>query len=104
MAKPAKDFSAVVATANALASGAVVYRAADGQWSHALSDAHVARSKHDADILLQAGEGDVANRIVVDLALIEVESDGSGMIRPRTLRERIRAEGPTIPIPVDHQG
>ncbi len=104
MAKPAKNFEAVVATANALATGVVVYRQGDGSWSPRFADAFIARSKPEADALMIAAERDVVATLVVDLALIEVASDAQGTIRPRTLRERIRAEGPTVPLPTSFQG
>lgn len=96
MAKPAKNFDAVVATANDLTSGAVVYRKADGAWSTFVSDAFVARSKEEAEALLQDGMADVAQNRVVEIVLIEVDFTADGKPVPRTLRERIRAAGPSV--------
>ncbi|OQW51698.1 MAG: hypothetical protein A4S15_10805 [Candidatus Raskinella chloraquaticus] len=103
MAKPARNFEAVVASANALASGAVVYRTAEGSWSPHFKDALIARSKSEAEALLAAADGDVKATLIVELALIEVALEEGVAPRPRSLRERIRAEGPTVPIPQDPQ-
>ena len=99
MAKPAKNFEAVVATANALKSGAVVYRTKDGSWVRELAQAAIARSKEEADQLMAAAERDVVATLVIDLALIEVTHSTTGHVQARTLRERIRAEGPSVAFP-----
>jgi hypothetical protein len=62
----------LVATANDLRTGAVVYRARDGAWQRDISRA--------------------------DLALIPIIRDGA-FVRPAALREIIRATGPTIELP-----
>lgn len=98
MAKPARPFKPVIATANDLASGAVLFRTAGGAWARAPREAEVAENDQEAAALLAAGEHDVAGNKVVDLALIPVEREDGGW-RPAELRERIRAAGPTIDLP-----
>lgn len=96
MAKPARNFEAVALTANQLASGAVVYRTATGAWSEDFSSAVIARSQVEAEALLAAGLHDVGHNLVVEAALIELAASQEGMAMPRSLRERIRASGPTV--------
>lgn len=99
--KPSKPFKPVIATANDLATGAVVFRTAQGRWSRTADDAEVAENDQDAAVLLDAGERDVADNRVIDLALIPVLREGGG-VRPAELRERIRAGGPTVRPPRQH--
>jgi hypothetical protein len=87
----------LVATANDLRSGAVVYRSADGAWQRDIAHAEVVEGKSAADNLQQRAEADLAVR-VADLALIPIICDGA-FVRPAALREIIRATGPTIELP-----
>ena len=94
MAKAAKAFRPVAATANDLRSGAVVYRGRNGVWSNDVSLAEIADTQEAADQLLARAKTDHDANIVVEPMLIEME-DG----RPSSLRERIRDTGPTIILP-----
>jgi hypothetical protein len=87
----------LVATANDLRTGAVVYRGADGAWQRDIARAEIAEGKIAADNLQQRAEADLAVR-VADLALIPIIRDGA-FVRPAALREIIRATGPTIELP-----
>ncbi|AQZ52286.1 MAG: DUF2849 domain-containing protein [Martelella sp.] len=89
--------SAKVLTANRLTDGLAVWLDANGRWCEDLQAALVAR--HDAAIesLDEIGKRDFSANKVVDLAVIDVEERPDGRIWPLRLRERIRAEGPTIP-------
>jgi cell division protein FtsB len=87
----------LVATANDLRTGAVVYRGADGAWQRDIARAEIAEGKSAADNLQQRAEADLAVR-VADLALIPIVRDGA-FVRPAALREIIRATGPTIELP-----
>lgn len=98
MSKPAKPFKPVIATGNFLATGAVAFRARDGEWAGDVNRADVAADAEAAARLQSAAEADVAANRIVDLALIPVVVDAQG-VRPTELREWIRAQGPTIPIP-----
>ncbi len=98
MAKPPKPFRPVVATANDLRSGTVVFRARDGRWSPDVAAAEVAEDPAAADALLAAAKADHDSCVVVEPALIEVRRDGA-FLRPATLTERIRATGPTVAPP-----
>ncbi|CAH0340705.1 DUF2849 domain-containing protein [Rhizobium sp. CECT 9324] len=84
-----------VLTANRLTDGIAVWLDASGQWTERLQDAFVARHTEAVDALEVAGKQAFASNIVVDVNVIDIEEKG-GLLRPLRLRERIRAEGPTI--------
>jgi hypothetical protein len=74
-----------IATGQFTETGAVAWRRADGTWSRAFAEAgHV-----DEAAAITASE-----REIVSIYKIELGDDG----QPRTTRERIRANGPTIRI------
>lgn len=100
MAKTPKVFQPVIATANLLRTGDVVFRTGAGTWSRDVADAGVAETAEAAALLQGVTEADQAANLVVDHALIPMVRDGAGW-RPSALRERIRARGPTITMPVD---
>jgi hypothetical protein len=83
-------------TGNRLRDGAVIYRMTDGGWTTDI--ARAAAYGDDAELALKAAESDVAGAIVVGIELIDVVKAASG-VEPVSLRERIRAYGPTIPFP-----
>lgn len=98
MSKAAKPFRPVVATGNHLRSGAVIYREAGGTWSGEIGRAEIADSPEAADALLAFAKADHDAGIVVEPMLIDVDRK-AGRGAPRSLRERIRADGPTVPVP-----
>ena len=84
------------ATGNRLRDGIPVYFTTEGAWSPAIDDAaHVAGAAADA-LLREAQSRNAAATpdAVIAPYLIEVV-DAGGRLRPVTLRERIRAFGPT---------
>lgn len=83
-----------VVTANRLSDGLVLWRTAAGTWSPRLADAQA----YDAATFpaaLQAAEEDHRARIVVEPYGAAVAREGD-TLRLLTMRERIRAEGPSI--------
>ena len=86
----------VVVTANRLADGAVVYRAADGQWTSELTGAAIVTTAPAALELLNAANADDLS--AVDAYVVAVSRDRQS-IRPANLREKIRLNGPTIVLP-----
>ena len=80
-------------TGNRLKDGAVVYRTESGGWTTAIANAAIYGG--EADSALAAAQVDVANAIVVGLELIDVVKGTSGA-EPVSLREKIRAYGPTV--------
>lgn len=84
-----------IATANRLDDGRVVYLGERGAWQDAMVQARIANDETAAaDLDAAARLGEVAN-LVIGAYLIEVEGQP---LRPTQLRERIRAEGPTVQV------
>jgi hypothetical protein len=84
-----------VISANRLADGIVVYVGRDGSWSERLSQAKIFASKAEAEAGLLVAQKDAKRNLVVEPVVVEVTEDASGL-RAVTLREAIRARGPTI--------
>ena len=87
----------VVVTGNRLADGVVIYRTGDGGWATELAAAAVVRTSEAAMALLAGARADQVR--VVDLYVAPVDL-ADGKPQPGNLRERIRAAGPTIRLPV----
>ena len=80
-----------VVTGNRLLDGIVVYLAAAHRWVEDLQTARLYETKEDADAaLLEQSD------VIVSLDVIPVILDDEGNVQADRLRERIRAEGPTI--------
>ncbi len=84
-----------VITANRLADGIVVYAGRDGAWAERLSQAKIFADKAEAEAGLLVALNDAKRNLVVEPVVVEVTEDASGL-RAVTLREAIRALGPTI--------
>lgn len=84
-----------VVTANRLGDGRVVFFTGSRNWSEAVGEACAAHDNDAAAILLAEAGRTVADRVVVDPYLIDVEIEDDGL-RPVRFRERIRAFGPPI--------
>jgi hypothetical protein len=84
-----------ILTANRLSDGISVWYDVDGRWNESIARAEIARTEEDAARLETIGKKAFADNLVLDVNLIDVE-EKDGFIRPLRLRERIRAEGPTI--------
>ena len=84
-----------ILTANRLTDGIAVWYDVDGRWNESIARAEIARTADDATRLEAIGKKAFADNLVLDVNLIDVE-ENNGFIRPLRLRERIRAEGPTI--------
>jgi hypothetical protein len=86
----------VVVTANRLADGAVVYRAAVGGWTARLADAAVVTDAEAAKALLAAANADDVDAVGAYVAPVRIVD---GRIEPGNLREHIRVGGPTFDLP-----
>ena len=84
----------VVASANRLVDGVVVYLDDAGQWTTRFQLAAMARDKRGGEILLERARVEAFG--VVDPFLVAVAEDEDGTIEPLSLRERIRASGLTF--------
>jgi hypothetical protein len=84
-----------VIIANDLKSGRIVYLAADGSWVRNISEA--ARAEHEdglSALEAAAARGEQCNQ-VIGAEAIAVE-EASEMVTALSLRDRIRAMGPTV--------
>ncbi len=83
-----------IVTASRLRDGVPVYRTVDGGWSAAIDDARLAAEEESENLLAESQSGPpplpVVAPYLIDAKLVE------GKVRPLTLREAIRAFGPTI--------
>ncbi|MFG1361050.1 DUF2849 domain-containing protein [Xanthobacter pseudotagetidis] len=86
-----------VVTANRLADGAVVWLSQSGRWTERLAEAEVATTADTAHRLLDIAHAD--ERTAVGAYPATVTLSGEGVPQPATLRERIRAAGPTVAQP-----
>ena len=84
-----------VLTANRLTDGVSVWLNAAGGWATSLQEALVARHAEAFAALEEIGRKAYADNKVVDVNLIEVQ-ETDGILWPLRLRERIRAQGPTM--------
>ncbi|HAH09911.1 MAG TPA: DUF2849 domain-containing protein [Alphaproteobacteria bacterium] len=91
-----------VLTANRLADGAVVYLTAVGGWSEHLAEASVLASKDAATSAEAQGQAAIEARLVVGVYLMDVLGDGAAP-RPRSMREIIRAAGPSVRLDLGKQ-
>ncbi|HUH49886.1 MAG TPA: DUF2849 domain-containing protein [Mycoplana sp.] len=92
-----------VLTANRLADGISVWLDAAGNWNESLQAAFVARHKEAVEALEATGRHAFADNKVVDVNVVDVE-EVDGVLRPLRMRERIRAEGPSIPYAAGYAG
>ncbi|UWU16095.1 DUF2849 domain-containing protein [Rhizobium sullae] len=84
-----------VLTANRLTDGVAVWLNAGGEWVTSLQGALIARHAEAVTALEEIGKKSYAENKVVDVAVIEVQ-ETNGVLWPLRLRERIRAQGPTM--------
>lgn len=81
--------------ANRLHDGLVVFLAADGAWVESITNGWLTRDESDRSRALQRGkEAQYANQ-VIGADLIEVVEQ-QGIRMPVSIREAIRATGPTV--------
>ena len=84
-----------VISANRLSDGAVVFYDSHGGWARTLAEAEVYLTRAEADMALAQAKGDEMRNLVVDAYAFAVKTDHDGPLAV-TLRDRIRATGPTI--------
>ncbi|MFT4079464.1 DUF2849 domain-containing protein [Rhodomicrobium lacus] len=87
----------VVITANRLADGVVIHRTSEGSWSESLADAEVLKTADEALAALKAAQSD--GLVAVGPYVARVET--APFPTPGNLREKIRSQGPTFPLPSD---
>ncbi len=85
-----------VVTANDLATGAAVFLSAGGSWVTCSDEAAEYPDTDAAETGLALAREDVRRNRIVDPFVTETGRDEAGKPRMATLRDRIRARGPTI--------
>ena len=83
-----------IITGSATEDGAPLYLQASGRWSRCFSDAHMMCSKQQHESLLE--EAKMQQRVVCDPNVIPARLGSDQRPTPTSLRERIRAHGPTV--------
>ncbi len=96
MFKAAKAGPAKIITANRLGDGLVVFLDADGNWPLEIASARVLQDGPDFDGALIYAKAQHDARIIVEPYAVDVEVSAEGVPAPVRLREKIRAEGPTV--------
>lgn len=85
-------------TGNATDDGAPIYLRADGSWTRVLADAKASESDQlttaTALALAKTQQRIVCDPYVIDVKLVD------GRPAPTSVRERIRATGPTVLLPI----
>jgi len=84
-----------VITANRLVDGDVVYLSANNEWSEWIDEAVVAQSDDDTAALMTVAEQAIEDLKIVGPYEFDVECSGKE-IKPISMREIIRAAGPSI--------
>ncbi len=84
-----------LATGNRLRDGVPVYFAGKGKWSPQVIDAILVEPEAADALLAEAQRGEKPLQ-AVGVELIEAVREGARIV-PVTLREKIRAFGPTVP-------
>ncbi|HMQ58447.1 MAG TPA: DUF2849 domain-containing protein [Rhizobiaceae bacterium] len=90
-----KKDGAKVLTANRLTDGIAVWLGAGGAWVEHLDGAFIARHAEAVAALEETARHAQAHNLVLDIAVVDIE-ERDGRPYPLRLRERIRAEGPTV--------
>jgi hypothetical protein len=90
-------------TANRLTDGEVVYFTADNQWAENFSQADVAEGPEAAEALLTRATPADVEAYVLGVYLFEVVEADEQAFAPASVRESIRAKGPTIRLDLGKQ-
>ena len=84
-----------VVTASRLRDGRAVYLTAGGTWSEKIAGSLVSTSDDDNAAMMATAQDAADTQYVIDPYLVDVTLDDA-LPRPVTIREQIRANGPTI--------
>lgn len=85
---------ALVVTANRLRDGRVVWYGPNDTWVEQIADAEILAVGADAPALEKARDWE-RREVVVDVYSVPVETEDAGIV-PVTMRERVRAIGPSV--------
>ena len=90
-------------TANRLLDGEVVYLTIDNSWTEAFGEAEIADGPEAAEALLARAVPDGFEKQVLEPYLFEAVEDEAVGFRPVSVREIIRAKGPTVRLDLGKQ-
>lgn len=100
--KTKKPYVPQVLTANLVVDGEVVYWREDGSWTLELKNAFVCEAADAEAKGLSSADKAVAEQKIMDPYLFAVSLD-DGEISPSSVREKIRAKGPTVRLDLGKQ-
>lgn len=100
--KSKKNWQPQVLTANLLVGGDVVYWREDDTWAQELKDAFVFDTDVKVEAALASAQTAVEARKILDPYLFTVSID-DGVIHASSVREQIRAAGPTVRLDLGKQ-
>jgi hypothetical protein len=83
-------------SANLLADGLVVYFVAPGSWTRDLAKAKTFATDEETDAALELAKADVKQNLIVDPFAVDVTTEEPDALEAVSLRNAIRAKGPTI--------
>lgn len=86
---------AKIVSSNRLRDGAVVYFGSDDSWVEPIDAAKIFACDVEAAKALERAQKDVAQNLVIDPFLVALVASEPGR-RAATLRDNIRARGPTV--------
>ena len=84
-----------VVTASRLRDGRAVYLTTGGTWSEKIAGSLVSTNEDDNAAMLATAQEAADAQYIVDPYLVDVTLDDA-LPRPVTIREQIRANGPTV--------
>lgn len=100
--KSNKTLPPQVLTANELFDGDVVYWRKDGAWVRDLQEAFIFEAGAGIEAALLRAEADVEASKILDPYMFAVSID-EGVVHPSSVRETIRAKGPTVRLDLGKQ-
>lgn len=83
-----------IITGSSTDDGAPIYLQANGNWSRTFANGFVVDTMDERDEMCTAARQQ--QRVVCDPYAIEVRRDAGGQPVPTSLKQKIRAEGPTV--------
>lgn len=84
-----------IVSANRLSDGLVVFLASGDRWVESIGDAELFADKAAIDAGLARAQAAQAANLVVEILAVDVETTARG-VEPKSMRDRIRAAGPTV--------
>jgi hypothetical protein len=84
-----------VISANRLTDGIVVYLGQENEWPNSLAAARIFPDEAATQAGLETAKATVKKNLILDPVVVEISGEGTDL-RAKSLRDSIRANGPTI--------